>query len=340
MGAHRKTWGFPGGAEVKSLPANTGDTRVVSSIPGSGRCPGEANGYLLQYSCLENSIDGGDWWATVPRVTKSQTWLSMHAHNIQENVAKELSTVDKPPSSSGKRDQAWSSILPPQEDFSLETSSKVMRSWCTQLRAWPSWEGQMACSHLAICAGFPSSFQELRLIQSHISIALGPSHHGLCMSHSPWSLNKVITHHTQRQCDRQCVSIRCFPPKILLCCCWVKDHTFSTSQLSLKKSSGRLTGEMSVTTASRSTLRGTVMAGLLQSWFGAYVVHWCLPWWLDGKESACNAGDPGSIPELERCPGVWNGNPLQYSCLENSIDRGAWWATVHGIAKSRTRLSY
>ena len=74
----------------------------------------------------------------------------------------------------------------------------------------------MACSHLAICAGFPSSFQELRLIQSHISIALGPSHHGLCMSHSPWSLNKVITHHTQRQCDRQCVSIRCFPPKIII----------------------------------------------------------------------------------------------------------------------------
>ncbi len=58
-----------------------------------------------------------------------------------------------------------------------------------------------------------------------------------------------------------------------------------------------------------------------------------------GKESACNAGDPGSIPGLGRSPGEGNGNPLQYSCLENPMDGGAWWATVHGVAKSRTRLS-
>ena len=50
------------------------------------------------------------------------------------------------------------------------------------------------------------------------------------------------------------------------------------------------------------------------------------------------AGDPGSIPGLGRSPGEGNANPLQYSCLENSMD-GAWWATVHGIAKSRTLLS-
>ena len=49
----------------------------------------------------------------------------------------------------------------------------------------------------------------------------------------------------------------------------------------------------------------------------------------DGKESACNAGDLGSIPEIRRSPGEENGNPLQYSCLENSMVRGAWWATVH-----------
>ena len=55
--------------------------------------------------------------------------------------------------------------------------------------------------------------------------------------------------------------------------------------------------------------------------------------------SACNAGDPGSIPGLGRSPGEGNGNPLQYSCLENPMDRGAWWATVHGVTKSRTRLS-
>ena len=53
----------------------------------------------------------------------------------------------------------------------------------------------------------------------------------------------------------------------------------------------------------------------------------------DGKESACNAGDPGSIPGLGRFPGEGNGNPLQNSYLENPMDRGAWWATVHGVAE-------
>ena len=57
------------------------------------------------------------------------------------------------------------------------------------------------------------------------------------------------------------------------------------------------------------------------------------------KASACNAGDLGSIPGLGRSSGEGNSNPLQYSCLENPIDRGAWWATLHGVAKSRTRLS-
>ena len=69
-------------------------------------------------------------------------------------------------------------------------------------------------------------------------------------------------------------------------------------------------------------------------------------WWVimqedfpagsDGKESACNAGDLGSIPGLGRSSGEGNGNPLQYSCLENSTDRGACWATVHGVTKSQT----
>ena len=54
------------------------------------------------------------------------------------------------------------------------------------------------------------------------------------------------------------------------------------------------------------------------------------------KESACNAGDPGSIPGWGRSPGEENGNLLLYSCLGNSMDRGAWWAIVHGVAKSRT----
>ena len=53
----------------------------------------------------------------------------------------------------------------------------------------------------------------------------------------------------------------------------------------------------------------------------------------NGKESACNVGDLGSIPGLGRSPGEGNGNPLQYSCLENPMDRGAWQAIVHGVAE-------
>ena len=56
----------------------------------------------------------------------------------------------------------------------------------------------------------------------------------------------------------------------------------------------------------------------------------------DSKESACNAGEPGSIPGLGRSPGEGNGHPLQYSCLENSMDRGAWWVIVHGVAELDT----
>ena len=59
----------------------------------------------------------------------------------------------------------------------------------------------------------------------------------------------------------------------------------------------------------------------------------------DGKASAYNVGEPGSIPGSGRSPGEGNGNPLQHSCLENPMDGGAWWAAVHGVMKSRTRLS-
>ena len=57
------------------------------------------------------------------------------------------------------------------------------------------------------------------------------------------------------------------------------------------------------------------------------------------KASVCSVGDLGLFSGLGRSPGEGNGNPLQYSCLENPMDRGAWWATVHGVAKSQTRLS-
>ena len=62
-------------------------------------------------------------------------------------------------------------------------------------------------------------------------------------------------------------------------------------------------------------------------------IMWGFPGDSSGKESACNSGDPGSVPESGRSPGEGNGNPLQYSCLENPMNRGVWWATVHGIRK-------
>ena len=64
---------FPGGSEGKVSAYNVG---ILGSIPGLGRSPGEGNGNPLQYSCQENPMDGGAWWATVHRVAKSQTWLS------------------------------------------------------------------------------------------------------------------------------------------------------------------------------------------------------------------------------------------------------------------------
>ena len=73
--------------------------------------------------------------------------------------------------------------------------------------------------------------------------------------------------------------------------------------------------------------------------YWALTVRKGLPCGSNGKQSACNVGDLGSFPGLGRSSGEGNGNPLQYSCLENPIDIGAWWATVDGVAKSQTRLS-
>ena len=70
-----------------------------------------------------------------------------------------------------------------------------------------------------------------------------------------------------------------------------------------------------------------------------YICYQGFPGGSDSKESACNVGDLGLIPGSGRSPGEGNGNPLQYSCLENAMDGGAWQSPVHGFAKSQTRLS-
>ena len=70
-----------------------------------------------------------------------------------------------------------------------------------------------------------------------------------------------------------------------------------------------------------------------------HTYNWGLPGGSDSRESAYNAEDLGSIPGLGRSPGEGTGSPLQHSCLKNPMDRGAWWATVRGVANSLTRLS-
>ena len=78
----------------------------------------------------------------------------------------------------------------------------------------------------------------------------------------------------------------------------------------------------------------------MQSWKDAINIQIYIflgfPGGSDGKESACNARDPDSIPGSGRSPGEGKGHPVQYSCLENSMDRGAWQATVHGVPKNQT----
>ena len=75
---------------------------------------------------------------------------------------------------------------------------------------------------------------------------------------------------------------------------------------------------------------------VLELFYCYYFYYYWVPRGSDGKESACNAGELGSIPELGRSLGEGNGNPCQYSCLENPMERGAWHTTLLGIAKSRT----
>ena len=78
-----------------------------------------------------------------------------------------------------------------------------------------------------------------------------------------------------------------------------------------------------------SKIKTVALSHLVEEYLG-------FPGGSDGKESACNVGHPDSIPGSGRSPGGGHGNPLQYSCLENSMDRGAWRATVHRVTKSQT----
>ena len=92
--AFRCTQGFPGGSEVKASACNVGD---LGSIPGSGRSPGEGNDNPLQYSCLENPMDGGAWWATVHGVAKSRTRLGDFTHSLTQMYTNTLCDLQRLP---------------------------------------------------------------------------------------------------------------------------------------------------------------------------------------------------------------------------------------------------
>ena len=83
----------------------------------------------------------------------------------------------------------------------------------------------------------------------------------------------------------------------------------------------------------------SVFSSLIQEQISALSISYGFPGGSEVKVSAWNAGDPGSIPGLGRSPGEGNGNPLQYSCLENPMEGGAWQAAVHAVTESQTRLS-
>ena len=201
---------------VKNLPASAGDIRDHwAGITGLGRSPEERHGHLLKYSCLENPMNRGTWWATVHRVSQSQTQLkqlSMQAGIMQASAS-------------------WLFQSVKEKKFTLLRKNHKLTDVQGFVRV--QWEWSRG-------------------------------------SQLNWCLEGKITFLT---------------------------ITFIKSQL----------------------LR--------------------LPCSPNCKESSCNAGDQGSVLALGRSSGEGYGNPLQYSCLENPMDRGAWRATVHGVTKSRTQLS-
>ena len=117
---------------VKSLPANAGDIRDLSLIPGSGICPGGGNGYPLQYSCLENSMDRGALWPTVHGVRKSETgwatntftlgqegWALMNGSNILTKEIPESDPSPEEPTASFNKGQFMNQWPSPQQTFHL-----------------------------------------------------------------------------------------------------------------------------------------------------------------------------------------------------------------------------
>ena len=181
----------------------------------------------------------------------------------------------------------------------------------------------MDCSMSA----FPAHHHLLKFAQSHVhrvSDAIQLSHPRFCLL-----LPSIFP------------SLRIFYNELTLPIRWPKYWSFSFSISPSSEYLGLISFRLDWfdLLAAQGTLKSLLQHHNLKHQFFGTQPSLDFPGGSDGKESACNVGDMGSIPGLGRSPGKGSGNPLQYSCLENSMDRGAWLATVHGVTKSWTRLS-
>ena len=131
-------------------------------------------------------------------------------------------------------------------------------------------------------------------------------------------------------------NIRVFSNDSALCIRWPKCWSFNFSSSPSNEYLGLISFRMDW--FDLLAVQGTHKS-LLQHHSSKASILQHFPGGSEGKEYACNVGNPGLIPGLGSSPREGNGYPLQYSCLENSMDRGSWQATVHGIAKNQTRLS-
>ena len=325
--------GFPGGSVVKNLPANAED---MDLIPGLGRSPAEGNGNRLQYSCLGNPTDRGAWQAAVHGVAKSQTRLSL-SPDLTPGLTS-LSNPSRPAhlsqwhfhsfSHSGQIPDIFSP--PPNPCHLIPARWRRPPNWCLCLYTW-------------------------RL-------------HSVLNKHPEWFFydHHCFSTHTPRWLPiplrwRATVLQSCGPSKPP-----VISRTFFLFLLSFYSPPSSHTGSIASThqpicltvlwrllpvlrilrtlhPAPSKSLSHTWQlwpAGTLQTSHPIFnsTSHLLtgLPDGSAGKESACSPGDKASIPGLGRSPAEGNGNPLLYSCLQNPMDKGAWWAVVHGVAESET----
>ena len=299
---------------VKNPPANAIRFRTQSLIPGSGRSPRGGNGNPLQYSFLENPADSGAWRASVHRVAQSLTqlkWLSTAWHQITPKL--NLKNTCRLSNNKIAAHSLWVSLYSSLAGWCWLWASP---EWAVKLgvllhhlKHWPGQEGPlpskaMASSWILQGLSSPSGIFSTRICSSLIT--------GL------WGYQWETERETGREQANKGETEN--PRKVL----WSFFFYHSCQILCIR-------------------IEPVIPTYFLGEGITYGYEELGFPGSSAGKESACNAGnhesDLRSIPGLERSPGEGNSYTVQYSGLENSMDRGAWQATVHGVTKSQTQLS-